>query len=128
MPGSYVSNSGQLDQEVRTFMKKASAHIKNFRQLENAAIALDGDGGESRDSEVQRAISGANGSFTHRVHRFEENLEIELGVTPLSRSESRRKPQYIHYKLESNAIEQGRFEAFSGLVTTLNSPPLRGEF
>jgi len=85
------------------------------------SVLYDGDSGQKHDAEVTAAIDGAKGSFTRRVTRFPVDLETELGITPLSRSESHRKPQYVLYQLETGAVDPGKLDLvmkeFSDLAT-----------
>jgi hypothetical protein len=85
------------------------------------SVLYDGDSGQKQDAEVTAAIDGAKGSFTRRVTRFPVDLETELGITPLSRSESHRKPQYVLYQLETGAVDPGKLDLvmkeFSDLAT-----------
>ena len=46
-----------------------------------------------------------------RITRFANDLETELGITPLPRNESSRKPQYALYNLESRLVGQASIDA-----------------
>ncbi len=87
------------------------------------SVLYDGDGGRSHDAEVTSAINAARTEFTKRITRFPNDLEAELGVAPLPRSESNRKPQYALYNLESGCVDQSRINAlkaeFAALATAL---------
>lgn len=75
------------------------------------SVLYDGDNGRSHDQEVTRAINGAKTVFTKRITRFSADLETELGIEPLSRSQSHRKPQYALYNLESGQVDQPKIDA-----------------
>lgn len=87
------------------------------------SVLYDGDNGGAHDAEVTQAISGAKTTFTKRVTRFANDLETELGIAPLPRNESNRKPQYALYNLESGLVDQAKIEAlkqeFVDLATAL---------
>lgn len=102
-------------------------NIHRFMSLLNAfgidhAVLYDGDNGGSRDTEVTKTITEATGSFTQKIKRFDKDLETELGITPLPRSESHRKPQYILYNLEAGLVSQPQIDVvvktFKELCTT----------
>lgn len=91
-------------------------NIHRFMALLNAfgidhAVLYDGDGGESRDALVTKTIIDATGTFTKRVKRFDQDLETELGIVALPRTESHRKPQYILYNLEAGLIAQSNLDS-----------------
>lgn len=91
------------------------------------AVLYDGDGGQSHDSEVTAAVSSASSSFTHRITRFDNDLETELGITPLQRNQGHRKPQYVLYHLESGAVDSEKLDTviqeFVRLATDLEGAP-----
>lgn len=75
------------------------------------SVLYDGDNGHSHDAEVTAAIAGAKSSFTKRVTRFPSDLESELGIAPLPRDQSYRKPQYVLYHLETSAVAPAKLDA-----------------
>lgn len=75
------------------------------------SILYDGDNGNSHDTEVTAAINAAKTSYTKRITRIPQDLETQLGITPLRRAESHRKPQYILYNLEIGSILQASVDA-----------------
>ncbi|MBL8087444.1 MAG: AAA family ATPase [Chthonomonas sp.] len=75
------------------------------------SILYDGDSGNSHDTEVTAAINTAKTSYTKRITRIPQDLETQLGITPLPRSESHRKPQYILYNLEIGSISSTSVDA-----------------
>jgi putative ATP-dependent endonuclease of OLD family len=102
-------------------------NIHRFMGLLNAfgvdhAVLYDGDDGTKKDVEVTKAINDASGVFTHRVTRLSSDLETELGIIPLPKNESHRKPQYILYQLEASRIEKTKLDSFATMVVTLCSP------
>lgn len=89
------------------------------------SVLYDGDSGNCHDTEVTTAITGAKSSFTKRITRFVNDLESELGITPLPRNERNRKPQYILYHLETGQVGASALEAvkqeFVDLATALGT-------
>ena len=75
------------------------------------SVLYDGDNGGAHDTEVTQAINDAKSAFTKRITRFANDLETELGITPLPRNESSRKPQYALYSLESGLVGQAIIDA-----------------
>ncbi|MDG6999664.1 MAG: AAA family ATPase, partial [Nitrososphaerota archaeon] len=75
------------------------------------SVLYDGDGGRSHDAEVTAAITRAKSSFTKRITRLPNNLESELGIDPLPRNESSRKPQYILYHLETEQVDESKLSS-----------------
>lgn len=75
------------------------------------SVLYDGDNGGSHDVEVTQAINDAKTTFTKRVTRFRNDLETELGIVPLPRNQSSRKPQYALYNLESGQVGQVQIDA-----------------
>lgn len=107
-------------------------NIHRFMRLLNAfgvdhAVLYDGDNGHTPDSEVTKAIQDATGTFTHSISRLPIDLETELGIKPLTRNNSHRKPQYILYHLESGLIDASKLQAFATLVGSLCSPSAASE-
>jgi len=78
------------------------------------SVLYDGDNGGSRDTEVSAAITAAASSYTRRVTRFAKDLETELGIPPLERRDSHRKPQYLLYNLEAGLVSDARLTALMG--------------
>lgn len=74
------------------------------------AVLYDGDGGGSKDVEVTAAVNSAKTDFTKKIVRLPGDVEAELGLTPLPRDKSHRKPQYILYHLESRQVDQERLD------------------
>jgi len=74
------------------------------------AVLYDGDSGASHDREVTAAIENAKNTFTKRIIRLANDLESELGIQPLRRCESYRKPQYILYNLASGRVNLSKVE------------------
>lgn len=68
------------------------------------SILYDGDNGNSHDTEVTAAINAASSSYTKRITRFARDLETQIGISPLPRSQSHRKPQYVLYNLEIGGV------------------------
>ncbi len=110
---SYLTTRGLLDPPIRGLavvdcMGKYNIH--RFVAILGAfgidhSVLYDGDNGKYCDTEVTAAISNAKSSFTKRITRLSSDLESELGITPLPRNESSRKPQYILYHLETGAVD-----------------------
>ena len=90
-------------------------------------VLYDGDSGQHHDSEVTTAIANARSPFTHRVTRFNNDLESELGITPLPHNQGHRKPQYVLYHLESGLVDSARLDSvmqeFERLATELEVVP-----
>lgn len=88
-------------------------------------VLYDGDNGGSQDAEVTSTIEAASGEFTKSVIRFEKDLESELGIAPLPRHQSHKKPQYVLYNLEAGLVEKARLDAvievFRKLATSSTS-------
>jgi putative ATP-dependent endonuclease of OLD family len=130
---SYLTTRGLLDPPMRGLavidcMGKYNIH--RFVALLGAfgidhSVLYDGDSGNCYDTEVTAAITGAKSLFTKRITRFANDLESELGITPLPRIESNRKPQYILYHLETGQIDASKLEAvkqeFVDLATALGT-------
>jgi len=128
---SYLTTRGLMEPPVRGLavvdcMGKYNIH--RFVAILSAfgidhSVLYDGDNGGAHDAEVTQAISDARSTFTKRVTRFANDLETELGITPLPRNESSRKPQYALYNLESGLIGQASIDAlkqeFVDLATAL---------
>lgn len=128
---SYLTTRGIMEPPVRGLavidcMGKYNIH--RFVAILSAfgidhSVLYDGDNGGAHDAEVTQAISGAKTTFTKRVTRFANDLETELGIAPLPRNESNRKPQYALYNLESGLVDQAKIEAlkqeFVDLATAL---------
>lgn len=128
---SYLTTRGIMEPPVRGLavidcMGKYNIH--RFVAILSAfgidhSVLYDGDNGGAHDAEVTQAISGAKPTFTKRVTRFANDLETELGIAPLPRNESNRKPQYALYNLESGLVDQAKIEAlkqeFVDLATAL---------
>ncbi|MBS3956203.1 MAG: AAA family ATPase [Clostridiales bacterium] len=116
---SYLTTRGLMDPPLRGLsvidcMGKFNIH--RFVAILGAfgidhSVLYDGDNGGSHDSEVTAAIDGAKSAFTKRITRFPSDLESELGITPLPRNESHRKPQYILYHLESGLVDASKIDA-----------------
>jgi hypothetical protein len=130
---SYLTTRGLLDPPLRGLavidcMGKYNIH--RFVAILGAfgidhSVLYDGDSGNCFDTEVTAAITGAKSSFTKRITRFANDLESELGITPLPRNESNRKPQYILYHLETGKVDAAKLEAvkqeFIDLATALGT-------
>jgi hypothetical protein len=128
---SYLTTRGLLDPPIRGLAVIdciGKYNIHRFAGILGAfgidhSVLYDGDGGKCHDAEVSAAIIGSKTSFTKRITRFANDLESELGITPLSRNESSRKPQYILYHLETGQIDVSRLDAikqeFVELATAL---------
>lgn len=87
------------------------------------SVLYDGDNGGSHDTEVTTAITGAKTTFTKRITRFANDLESELAITPLSRNESHRKPQYVLYHLETGLVESAKLAAVKQEFVDLATAP-----
>lgn len=90
-------------------------NLHRFVALLNAfgvdhSVLYDGDGGQKHDTEVTAAIDGAKGDFTRKVTRLSVDLETELGIAPLAKHESHRKPQYVLYLLETGAVDEAKLD------------------
>jgi putative ATP-dependent endonuclease of OLD family len=130
---SYLTTRGLLDVPIRGLVLIdciGKYNIHRFVAILGAfgidhSVLYDGDSGKCYDTEVTTAIIGAKTSFTKRITRFANDLESELGITPLPRKESNRKPQYILYHLETGQVEASKLEAvkqeFVDLATTLGT-------
>lgn len=124
---SYLVTRGQLTPPARGLavidcMGKYNIH--RFVALLGAfgidhSVLYDGDNGGSHDQEVTAAITAAKSGYSKRVTRLAKDLETELGVTPLSKNESHRKPQYLLYHLEKNLIDTARLEALKNEIMAL---------
>jgi hypothetical protein len=116
---SYLTTRGLLDPPIRGLAVidcLGKYNIHRFVGILGAfgidhSVLYDGDGGKCHDTEVTTAISGAMKSFTQRITRFANDLESELGITPLPRNESNRKPQYILYHLETGQVDESKLDA-----------------
>lgn len=116
---SYLTTRGLMDPPVRGLavidcMGKYNIH--RFVAILSAfgidhSVLYDGDNGGAHDTEVTQAINDAKSAFTKRITRFANDLETELGITPLPRNESSRKPQYALYSLESGLVGQAIIDA-----------------
>lgn len=116
---SYLTTRGLMDPPVRGLavidcMGKYNIH--RFVAILSAfgidhSVLYDGDNGGAHDTEVTQAINDAKSAFTKRITRFANDLETELGITPLPRNESSRKPQYALYNLESRLVGQASIDA-----------------
>lgn len=116
---AYLITRGHMDPPIRGLavidcMGKYNIH--RFVAILSAfgidhSVVYDGDGGGSHDIEVSAAISAACSSFTKRVTRFAQDLETELGISPLPRNEFHRKPQYVLYHLESGVVDSAKLDA-----------------
>lgn len=127
---SYLTTRGIMEPPIRGLavidcMGKYNIH--RFVAILSAfgidhSVLYDGDHGNYHDVEVTQAISDARTTFTKRVTRFAKDLESELGITPLPRHETSRKPQYALYNLESGLVDQVKIDAlkqeFVDLATT----------
>ena len=116
-----INNS---DPKVTVIDCMGKFNIHRFILLLNAfgvdhSVMYDGDDGNSKDTEVTAAINKAKGTFTKQIKRFDKDLETELGITPLSRNESSRKPQYILYCLESGLVSKDDLDKFVTLLSAL---------
>ena len=72
------------------------------------AVLYDGDCGKFHDTEVTTGITGAKTSFTKRITRFVNDLGSELGITPLPKNESNRKPAIHPVPLGNELLAQGK--------------------
>jgi hypothetical protein len=115
---SYLTTRGLMEPPIRGLavidcMGKYNIH--RFVTIMGAfgidhSVLYDGDNGRAQDAQVTVAIDGAKSGFTKRVTRFTNDLESELGITPLPRNESNRKPQYILYCLESSLVDSSKVD------------------
>ena len=102
-------------------------NIHRFMALLNAfgidhAVLYDGDGGGRHDTEVTKTITDATGPFTQKTKRFAHDLETELGITSLPRSDGHRKPQYVLYNLEAGLVAQIKLESVMDELIKLSLP------
>lgn len=101
-------------------------NIHRFIRLLNAfgvdhGVLYDGDSGGAHDAEVSKSIRDASGPFTHNVTRLPIDLETVLGISPVTRKHSYRKPQHILYHLESGQIDEIKMQEFATLLKDLSS-------
>lgn len=91
------------------------------------SVLYDGDGGAAHDREVTAAIDRAKSTFTKRITRFPNDLESQLGITPLPREHSHRKPQYVLYHLEMGMVDEAKCDVvkqeFADLATATETMP-----
>ena len=132
---SYLTTRGLMEPPIRGLavidcMGKYNIH--RFVAILGAfgidhSVLYDGDGGGSHDTEVTAAINGANSTFTKRITRFTNDLESELGIAPLARNESHRKPQYVLYHLEMGMVDAAKLDVvkqeFLDLATVAGTLP-----
>lgn len=132
---SYLTTRGLMEPPIRGLavidcMGKYNIH--RFVAILGAfgidhSVLYDGDGGGSHDTEVTAAINGANSTFTKRITRFANDLESELGIAPLARNESHRKPQYVLYHLEMGMVDAAKLDVvkqeFLDLATAAGTLP-----
>lgn len=126
---SYLTTRERLDLPARGLtlvdcMGKYNIH--RFMALLGAfgvdhSVLYDGDDGGSNDAAVTAAIATATSAFTMRVTRLDKDLETALGVMPLKRHESHRKPQYLLYHLEKGLIDEALLEKFVAEIELLAS-------
>lgn len=115
---SYLTTRGLMEPPVRGLavidcMGKFNIHrlvaILGAFGIDHSVL-YDGDVGRCHDTEVTAAITGAKTSFTKRITRFANDLESELGITPLPRNESHRKPQYVLYNLATGLVDSTKLD------------------
>ncbi len=124
---SYLTTRGLLNPPIRGLTVidcLGKYNIHRFVEILSAfgidhSVLYDGDNGKFHDTEVTAAIIGAKTSFTKRITRFANDLESELGITPLTRIESNRKPQYILYHLEMGRVDESKLEEMKQEFTDL---------
>ena len=116
---SYLITRGLLEMPIRGLSVidcLGKWNIHRFVSILSAygidhSVLYDGDGGKSHDTEVTAAIARAKSSFTKRITRLSNDLESELGIDPLPRTESSRKPQYVLYHLETGQVGEARLSS-----------------
>jgi putative ATP-dependent endonuclease of OLD family len=81
------------------------------------SVLYDGDGGGSKDTEVTKTIVDATGQYTQKVKRLDNAIESELGLTPLPKKDSHRKPQYLLYNLEAGLVDEKKL---NGVIDIFN--------
>lgn len=74
------------------------------------AILYDGDNGKSKDLEVTNSINEAKNEYTRVITRLDKDIETELGIDPIDRSKSHRKPQYLLYNLSAGKVTKDRLD------------------
>ena len=79
------------------------------------SVFYDGDNGGSHDIEVTKTITDSKNPYTRQIVRLPKDIENELGIPPLPRDKSSRKPQYLLYHLEANKVGRDKIE---GIVKT----------
>lgn len=83
------------------------------------SVLYDGDDGGSSDAEVTKTINDARNSFTKQVVRLAADIEGELGISPLKRNASHRKPQYLLYHFEAGLLDQAKVEGVISILKDL---------
>lgn len=83
------------------------------------SVLYDGDDGGSSDAEVTKTINDARSSFTKQVVRLAADIEGELGISPLKRNASHRKPQYLLYHFEAGLLDQAKVEGVISILKDL---------
>ncbi len=132
---SYLTTRGHFDPPIRGLAVidcLGKYNIHRFVAILGAfgidhSVLYDGDNGKFPDTEVTTAITGSKTLFTKRITRFANDLESELGISPLPRSEWNRKPQYVLYHLELGLVDSSKLETlkqeFVDLATASGSAP-----
>lgn len=69
------------------------------------SVLYDGDGGGSKDIEVTQTLTDAKNDFTRTIVRLDQDIETELGIKPLPKNQSNRKPQYLLYHFEADLLD-----------------------
>lgn len=75
------------------------------------SVLYDGDNGAAHDTEVTAAIHDSKNQFTRRITRFTNDLESELGIPPVPRNQSNRKPQHALYHFETNTVTTQKLQS-----------------
>lgn len=83
------------------------------------AVLYDGDEGGSNDKNVSRSIDEAKSLFTKKIVRLDGDIESALGIEPIARKYSRRKPQYLLYKISAGEFKNENLASVISLFTEL---------
>ena len=81
------------------------------------SVLYDGDGGGSKDAEVTQTLTDAKNDFTRKIVRLDKDIETELGIKPLPKTQSNRKPQYLLYHFEAALLDA---EKVDGVIAKFN--------
>lgn len=124
---SYLSEKGYISPVEPGVMFLDSMGKYNIHRLMSLlgkfgvehSVLYDGDNGGSHDKEVTKTISDAKNPFTRHVIRLGVDIETELGISPLPRNKSNRKPQYLLYHFEAKLIDRNKLNSVVEILMEL---------